>query len=154
MARTEASVSVIDRLGQVVRSEWNARFSRDDVDDDNDADNRAGRDGDGSEPRDGRGDRTGVRSASPATPRAPRGPAVSDVEGALRVLELSGQPTLDEVRAAYRRLARHYHPKTTGPRKDDIQAAHTVQEALTEALELLEEHLLPLPPATDGVSAR
>jgi DnaJ-domain-containing protein 1 len=76
-----------------------------------------------------------------------KAPAVTDVDGALRVLELSGSPHLDEVRARYRQLAQRYHPKTVGGRPDEVAAAHVVMESFTEALELLEEHLLPLPPA-------
>ena len=134
-------MSMIDRLGQVVRSEWNARFRDDDVE---------GHHPDA--PRESTGDTTtGTRDRNVTNVRqTPRSAAVSDVEGALRVLELTGTPTLDEVRAAYRTLARRYHPKTCAEKRDDVDAAHTVQAALTDALELLEEHLLPLPPAPSG----
>ena len=76
-----------------------------------------------------------------------RAPAVVDVEGALRVLELSGargRPTLAQVRAQYRALARRYHPKTQSPVADEARSARVVVDALTDALELLEAHLLPV----------
>jgi hypothetical protein len=72
-------------------------------------------------------------------------PAATDVQGALRVLELSGTPSLAEVRARYALLVRRYHPRTLDDSADDAHAARVVVDALTEALELLEEHLLPLP---------
>jgi DnaJ-domain-containing protein 1 len=127
-------MSVIERLGQVVRSEWSSRFHRDDEL--------------GGKP--GKEDVEEVEAAlkkQSSTPlKPPRAAAVSDVEGALRVLELQGSPTLDEVRARYRELARRYHPKTRSDKADEQNAAHVVLEALTDALEVLEEHLLPLPP--------
>lgn len=120
-------MSVLDRVGKMVRAEWNAR-----------------------KPHFGRGheEQGGAASTSPPTPAGapPRKPAVGDVEGALRVLELTGQPTLDEVRARYGELARRYHPKTLSTSADEAHAARVVLEALTDALELLEAHLLPLPP--------
>jgi len=130
-------MSVIDRLGQVVKSEWNARFSRDPEM--------------GGKP--GKEDKEEVEAAlkaattTAATAKPPRAAAVSDVDGALRVLELAGSPSLDEVRARYRELARRYHPKTQSEKADDQNAAHVVLEALTDALEVLEDHLLPLPPS-------
>jgi hypothetical protein len=72
-----------------------------------------------------------------------RAPAVVDVEGALRVLELSGSPSIDDVRRQYRALAHRYHPKTRSSVPDEVNAARVVLDALTDALELLEEHLLP-----------
>lgn len=74
-----------------------------------------------------------------------RAPAVVDVEGALRVLELSGAPCLEDVRRQYRALAHRYHPKTRSAVPEEVNAARVVLDALTDALELLEEHLLPLP---------
>jgi hypothetical protein len=72
---------------------------------------------------------------------------VTDVDAALRALEMSGTPSLEQVRARYRELARRYHPKTRSLDADEARSAHLLQETLTEALELLEEHLLPMPPA-------
>jgi hypothetical protein len=124
-------MSVLDRFGQVVKSEWNSMFRKD-----------------GDDVADAAAAEVEAALASPkASANVPRAPAVTDVDGALRVLELSGSPHLDEVRARYRQLAQRYHPKTVGGRPDEVAAAHVVLESLTEALELLEEHLLPLPPA-------
>lgn len=125
-------MSVMDRLGQVVKSEWNARFRRDD-----------------DKPGKADLDAAAHPSTAPGPARPPgRGPTVSDVDGALRVLELGGSPTLQEVRVRHRDLARRYHPKTLSEKPDEAHAAHVVLEALTDALELLEEHLLPLPPTS------
>jgi hypothetical protein len=89
------------------------------------------------------GAQDGPRPATPAkVPRRSR--AVVDVEGALRVLELSGTPALADVRARYRALARNYHPKTQSAIADEADAARVVVDALTDALELLEEHHLPV----------
>lgn len=123
-------MSVLDRFGQVVKSEWNSMFRKDS---DNVADAAAAE--------------VEATLAAPTPRTAAARPAVTDVDGALRVLELTGSPALDEVRARYRELAQRYHPKTVGGRPDEVAAAHVVMESLTEALELLEEHLLPLPPA-------
>ena len=81
-------------------------------------------------------------AVSASMPR--REPAVVDVEGALRVLELTGSPALADVRAQYRTLARRYHPKTRSAVADEAHSARVVLDALTDALELLEEHLLPV----------
>ena len=123
-------MSVLDRVGKLVRSEWNAR-----------------RPHLGGSRADGKGTaKNDPRDARAAAASAPlRRPAVVDFDGALRVLELTGQPTLDEVRARYAELARRYHPKTLSEKADEAHAARVVLEALTDALELLEVHLLPLP---------
>jgi hypothetical protein len=95
-------------------------------------------------------DRRPPSSAPPTTtgvPQEGRAPLVTDVDGALRVLELMQEPTLDLVRARAHELARHYHPKTTSTDPEEARAARLVLRAITEAQELLEEHLLPLPPA-------
>ena len=86
-------------------------------------------------------DARGKSSVDATMPR--RAPAVVDVEGALRVLELTGAPSLDEVRRQYRALAHRYHPKTRSAITEEMNAARVVLDALTDALELLEEHLLP-----------
>jgi hypothetical protein len=114
-----------DRLGRVVKAEWNARF--------------------GDLPDDELAQQLDVVEQAPALHRPPRAPAVSDVDGALRVLELSSVPTLDVARAQYRALARRYHPRTRARSPDQVHAAQTVLEALTDAIEVLEEHLLPIP---------
>jgi len=124
-------MSVFDRIGKVVRAELAARFRGE---------------------HDTKGDQGAGSSAeqrSPATSQAPtaRAPMITDVDGALRALELTTTPTLEQVRARYRELAQRYHPKTRSPNADEARSAHLLQETLTEALELLEEHLLPMPPA-------
>jgi hypothetical protein len=81
-----------------------------------------------------------------ATTPPARTPLVTDVDGALRVLELTGEPTLDLVRQRAHELARHYHPKTTSTDAEEARAARLVVQAITEALEILEEHLLPVAP--------
>jgi hypothetical protein len=135
-------MSVMDRLGQVMKSEWNARFRRDD-------------DKPTKEEIAAAAAALKNQTTPPAAARAPaRGPTVSDVDGALRVLELSGSPALAEVRARHRELARRYHPKTLSEKSDEAHAAVVVLEALTDALELLEEHLLPLPPGGTPGPAR
>lgn len=119
-------MSVLDRVGKMVRAEWNARrphFHRD---------REAGQEHPARE--------QGVNLPPP------RNPAVVDVDGALRVLELPAGATLDEVRAQHALLARRYHPKTLALGGHEAHAARVVLEALTDALELLEEHHLPLPP--------
>ena len=132
-------MSVIDRLGQVVKSEWNARFSRDSE--------RGGKPGKEDHEEVEAALKAATTAASSTAGKPPRTAAVSDVDGAMRVLELAGSPSLDEVRARYRELARRYHPKTQSEKADDQNAAHVVLEALTDALEVLEDHLLPLPPS-------
>jgi hypothetical protein len=123
-------MGVLDRLGKVVKAEWNHRVAR-----------RSKDDAAAGAHDDDRG-----RSRGPQVEaRVPeRKPAVVDVDGALRVLELSGSPSLVEVRAQYRELARRYHPKTQSANADEAHAARVVLEALTDALEILEQHLLPL----------
>lgn len=127
-----AMAKFFDRLGRVVKAEWSARFGET-----SDADlDAALREVEEAE---------AAASSSAVSARPARAPAVSDVDGALRVLELSSLPTLAEARAQYRALARRYHPRTRSSSPDQVHAAQTVLEALTDALELLEERLLPLP---------
>jgi hypothetical protein len=140
-------MSLIDRLGNVVRSEWNDRFGeepneRDDAPDDADAD----ADEEPSAKRRGK-----PRASSAARrPAARRAPQVDDVASAWRVLEVREGATLDEVRESYFALARRYHPRTLSKVADKAYAAQTVLDALTDALELLEAHLLPLPDGRRG----
>src|SRR5687767_7689813 len=119
-------MSVFDRVGRVVRAEWShLRKKKPDE-------------------KPVEKDEAEARPSPAASPV--RKPSVVDVDGALRVLELSGTPSLDEVRARYHALSQRYFPKTLSPRTDEAHAARVVLEALTDALELLEEHLLPVPP--------
>jgi DnaJ-domain-containing protein 1 len=127
--------NVFDRVSKVAKAEWNAlRKKR------ADADLQAEAEREVEEAVHGAPMTTSSARARPITSKA-----VPDVEAALRVLELPRTATLDEVRARYRELARRYQPRTQSQRPDDVEAAHTLMLALTDALELLEEHLLPLP---------
>ena len=74
---------------------------------------------------------------------------VVDVQSAWNVLELEPGATLDVVRESYFAHARRYHPRTLSKNADQSYAAQTVLDALTDALELLEAHLLPLPDGRD-----
>lgn len=124
--------NVFERFSKVAKSEWNALRRR--------------RPGEGGADDESRAADDGVDDAlRGAVPARPAARAVPDVDAALRILELPRGVTLDAVRARYRELARRYQPKTQSPRLDEAQAAHTLMLALTDALELLEEHLLPLP---------
>ena len=119
----------LDRLGKVVRAEISAVVR--------------------PETRAPGAPTTPPRAAAATTP--PRAPLVTDVDGALRVLELPPEATLVEVRKRARELSRHFHPKTRSADAEEVRAARMVLEALTEAQELLEEHLLPVaavPPST------
>lgn len=110
---------LFERIGKVVQAEWTSRVGGKD-------------DGEAPPPR---------ADAVPArTTAASRRP---DVDSAWRMLELEPGASLDEVREAYHRLGRRYHPRTLDPAH--AAAARTVVDALTEAYEVLEEHLLPLP---------
>lgn len=136
-------MSLFDRLSNVVKAEWNARFGegeegREERTYDEESLKEA------QEAARGRPRPTSSRGVTARTTRAPRA-AVTDVVSAFRMLELEKGATLDEVRASYRRLARRYHPRTLSKVPDQAYAAQTVLDALTEALEVLEAHLLPLP---------
>lgn len=135
-------MSLFDRLGNVVKAEWNARFGEgDEPVDERKPDEESLREAEEAA-RAGRARPTGAKAerARPTTPRA----AVTDVVSAFRMLELAQGATLDEVRASYRTLAKRYHPRTLSKVPDQAYAAQTVLDALTEALEVLEAHLLPL----------
>lgn len=70
-------------------------------------------------------------------------PKVTDVASACAILEVDKDATLDEVRAAYDRLARHYYPQVGDDEAG--QASMKVMDALLEALERLEADRLPVP---------
>ena len=115
--------SIFGRLGALVRAEINARFDDDD-----------------SAPA----PRAATRRATVAErPKV----AIHDVKAAYRALDLdpADHPDLAEVRAAYFKKAQRIHPRTQSERSDQAVAADTLLSALTDALEMLEEHLLPLP---------
>ena len=129
--------NVFDRFTKVVQSELNHRLRRRDdgsVDAVDAAPGPASAAASGLQP--------GLQPSLHAGLRS-----VTDVKAAAHVLELPDDATLDMVRARYRELSQRYHPKTLSSRADEAHAAQVVLLSLTEALELLEEHLLPLPPA-------
>lgn len=128
--------SLFDRVGKVVKAEWNSRFSEDDDDvtlskEEQETVDAALRD---------------TRAASRAqAAKTSRRQGVSEPQQALRVLELPDDATLDEVRAQYFALAKRYHPRTVNGTPDQAYAAQTVVDTLTDALEILETHMLPVP---------
>lgn len=78
------------------------------------------------------------------TSSAPAAPQVKSADQAYERLGLTPDSTLDEVRASYRALAQRWHPRA----QQGGEAADRAQRELDgclEALEVLEEHLLPLP---------
>lgn len=138
-------MSLFDRLGHVVKAEWSSRFGEGDDDNEN-----AGPDDESLREAEeaSKGRRPGPTGQKVSPKSAARAhTAVTDVMSAWRMLELEPGATLDEVRAHYRGLAKRYHPRTLSKVPDQAYAAQTVLDALTEALEVLEAHLLPLPDA-------
>ncbi len=139
-----------DRVGDVVKSEWNARFGEDqqpsvEVNEDDCAVDTKSAQANTVDAK------TPGRVTGPADLPLTRGQTskrrgVSEASQAYRLLELSDDATLDVVRARYFELAERYHPRTIGDSADKAYAAQTVLETLTDALEILEAHLLPLPP--------
>ncbi len=145
----------LDRVGDVVKAEWNSRF---------------GEMGDESEKvevneEDFKVDaplvdaKTPGRVTGPADLPLTRGQTtkrrgVSEASQAYRLLELPDDATLDRVRARYFELAQRYHPRTIGDSADKAYAAQTVLETLTDALEILEAHLLPLPSSSPASGSR
>lgn len=140
--------SFLDRVGDVVKSEWNSRFGE------------MGEEGEKVEvnEEDFKVDaplvdaKTPGRVTGPADLPLSRGQTskrrgVSEASQAYRLLELPDDATLDRVRARYFELAQRYHPRTIGDSADKAYAAQTVLETLTDALEILEAHLLPLSPS-------
>ena len=84
----------------------------------------------------------------PQTPRKshPVGPPRPSVERALRLLEVDSTASLDEIRAAYKRLAVNAY---VGSREvTSSRASQRTLVRLTAALETLEAHLLPVSPAS------
>lgn len=69
-----------------------------------------------------------------------------DVAGAYAALGVAEGCTLADVREAYRALARYHHPIAT--RDGDDSDAQKALDCCLEALELLEEHMLPLSPTS------
>lgn len=116
--------SLLSRFTDVVKAEWNHRTGA--------ADEKPSRPTATTEAR---------------TPGSALDARKTDVESAWRVLELSPGATLDEVRAAHRALSQRYYPKTRSAEQTQANAAHTLLEALADALFVLEEHLLPVAPS-------
>jgi DnaJ-domain-containing protein 1 len=131
-------MALFDRLGTVVRAEWSSRFGEDD-----EPEEEGRRDDENA----GKREPKRSRANKPAPRRAQQ---VTDVQSAWKVLELSPGATLDVVRESYFALAKRYHPRTLSKNADQAYAAQTVLDALTDALELLESHLLPLPDGREG----
>lgn len=74
-----------------------------------------------------------------------------DPPGAYAALGLAEGATLADVREAYRALARYHHPIAA---RDGVDSdAQKALDRLLEALELLEEHLVPLGPLGPGAGA-
>jgi hypothetical protein len=71
-------------------------------------------------------------------------PAIKTPEQAYERLELSVNASLDEVRARYREVARLWHPRAHQD-GDQADRAQKHLDGYLDALEVLEEHLLPLP---------
>lgn len=76
------------------------------------------------------------------------GASALDPASAYAALGLADGATLADVREAYRALARHHHPIAA---RDGLESdAQRALDRLLEALELLEEHLVPLSPSSSG----
>jgi hypothetical protein len=118
-----------DRFKNVVRSEWNSVFSDE---------------ADGGDPIDPESMREAHRAAQGQAP----GPSASlgrpSVDSAFRLLDLHPRAPMEEVRQAYFGLARHYYPLVTSADAGRASNARSVIFALTEAYEVLCEHLVPL----------
>jgi hypothetical protein len=121
--------NILSRFTNVVKAEWSHRTTSD------------------------KPDRAGATTEARTPSSTQQAAKHTDVESAWRVLELAPGATLDEVRAAHRALSLRYYPKTRGVLPDQANAAHTLLEALTDALFVLEEHLLPLPPGLSSSSS-
>ncbi len=130
--------SLFDRVGKVVKSEWNARFSDEDSSFDSSGLSK-------DELKEAETElRESMASKLPKAKRSVRRQGISDAQQALRMLELPDEATLDEVRARYFDLAKRYHPRTVTGSPDQAYAAQTVLATLTDALEILECHMLPV----------
>jgi DnaJ-domain-containing protein 1 len=80
--------------------------------------------------------RTGARGEPPTDPAVDR-------RRWYRTLELEPGASLQEVRTAYRRLMRTYHPDRYARDPEKLQAATEVTRKLTEAYNGLQSHLDP-----------
>lgn len=116
-------MSLLDKLGQVAdlaKSEYQRHFGEED---------RAGIDG----------------ALVPAVAQNEvLAPAVKTPEQAYERLELPVDASLDEVRARYQEVVRAWHPRAQQGGAE-AERAHQELAGYLDALEMLEEHLLPLP---------
>lgn len=127
------------RLGHVIKAEWNSRFSDDPITTSIDT----------SAPL---SDQTDAQFRSVAKRDRPRRTGRMDLGSAWRVLEQRPGSSLEEVRASYAAMSQRYHPRTLSDNPDHAYSAQTVLDGLTEALEILEEELLPLNDPPGGTS--
>jgi hypothetical protein len=132
-----------DRFKGVVRSEWNSVFSDDGAD--AFSDDEALREAQDAAEYGVHGPSTGG-SGAPASLDRP------SVQSAFRLLDLLPSAGLEEVRAAYFELARHYQPLVSSGNAERASNARTVIFALTEAYEVLCEHLVPLTAANESTA--
>jgi hypothetical protein len=123
---------LFDRLGNVIKSEWNARFSDDPIE-------HSGRSAFSDR------DTTNAIVPSQAYSSSKRVGRM-DVGSAWRVLELAPNSNLQAVRKQYQVLSKRYHPRTLSDNPDHAYSAQTVIDGLTEAVEILEEELIPWSP--------
>jgi hypothetical protein len=130
---------LFERLGNVIKSEWNARFTGDPAFED------------GQEKQRGNRDTTSAVIPPSQSPFPRKRTGRMDVSSAWRILELSPGSDLAMVRDQYQRMSQRYHPRTLNTNPDQAYTAQQVLDGLTEAVEILEEELLPLPPGAGDV---
>ncbi len=121
--------NLLGRLGNLLRSEISALGADDDEVDLDEAG--------GDEPA----DKVRVTARAGASGFSRR----VDAAAAYKMLELPDGALLDEVRAQYRVMVRRYHPKSVDGSDEQRVTAQSVLDGLTQALEVLETHLLPTP---------
>jgi hypothetical protein len=130
-------MGLLDRFSDVVRAEANAAkdavasvFRRDDKTDSSSIDTM--------------GEQRSGQTHTERAVRSAQSPTIKpgDVPAAMRMLELTGSSTLtlDEVRTQYKRLAEAAYARAHG---NGTEQHASLSWALTEALEVLEDHLLP-----------
>jgi DnaJ-domain-containing protein 1 len=85
-------------------------------------------------------DRAFEASQEGGAPRG-RGPTPRDIERWYRTLEVEPGADLDEVRSAYRKLVRKYHPDRYASDQEKYDAATAVLQRVTEAYEGLRTRL-------------
>jgi len=120
---------LFDRLGNVIKSEWNARFSDDPI---------------ATSDVSAFSDQETTNAVVPSQAYS-SGKRVGrmDIGSAWRVLELAPGTDIKIVRTQYHQLSRKYHPRTLSDNPDHAYTAQTVIDGLTDAVEILEEELMP-----------